>query len=115
MRSIIKRYSTFVAFPVKVNGEVVNTVQAIWAQEKTAVTEEQYDEFYRFISGSYDKPMFRLHFRADAPIELKCLFYVPRFHSEKFGMGRTELGVNLYCRKVLIESKPPDLLPDWLR
>lgn len=113
--SIIKRYSTFVAFPVKVNGEVVNTVQAIWAQEKTAVTEEQYDEFYRFISSSYDKPMYRLHFRADAPIELKCLFYVPRFHSEKFGMGRTELGVNLYCRKVLIESKPPDLLPDWLR
>ena len=38
-----------------------------------------------------------------------------RFHSEKFGMGRTELGVNLYSRKVLIESKPKDLLPEWLR
>jgi HSP90 family molecular chaperone len=30
-------------------------------------------------------------------------------------MGRVELGVNLYSRKVLIESKPPDLLPGWLR
>lgn len=46
---------------------------------------------------------------------MKCLFYVPRFHSEKFGMGRTEMGVNLYSRKVLIESKPKDLLPEWLR
>jgi HSP90 family molecular chaperone len=45
--SIIKKYSAFVAFPVKVNGETVNTVQAIWAMEKTAVTEEQYNDFYR--------------------------------------------------------------------
>ena len=30
-------------------------------------------------------------------------------------MGRIEPGVNLYSRKVLIESKPKDLLPDWLR
>jgi len=104
-----------VAFPIKVNGEAVNVVQAIWTKEKTAVTEEQYDDFYRFIANTYDKPIFRLHFRADAPIELKCLFYVPRFHSEKFGMGRTEMGVNLYSRKVLIESKPADLLPEWLR
>jgi hypothetical protein len=69
----------------------------------------------RFIASAYDKPQYRLHFRSDAPIELKCLFYVPRFHSEKFGMGRVEPGVNLYSRKVLIEAKPADLLPGWLR
>ena len=57
--SIIKRYSSFVAFPIKVNGEAVNVVQAIWAKEKTAVTEEQYDDFYRFIANTYDKPVYR--------------------------------------------------------
>jgi TNF receptor-associated protein 1 len=36
--------------------------------------------------------MFTLHFRADAPIDLKCLLYVPSFHTEKFGMGRIEPG-----------------------
>lgn len=35
------------SFPVKVNGEVVNTVQAIWTMDKTAVTEDQYNDFYR--------------------------------------------------------------------
>jgi len=115
IKSIIKKYSNFVSFPVKLNGELVNTVSAIWTMEKSAVTEEQYKEFYRFIANAYDEPKYRLHFRTDAPIDLKCLFYVPRFHSEKFGMGRTELGVNLYSRKVLIESKPKDLLPEWLR
>ena len=39
--SIIKKYSNFVSFPVKLNGEVVNTVSAIWTMEKSAVTEEQ--------------------------------------------------------------------------
>ncbi|KAJ1432449.1 Hsp90 protein-domain-containing protein [Ochromonadaceae sp. CCMP2298] len=115
IKSVIKRYSSFVAFPVKVNGEVVNTVQAVWAMEKTAVTEQMYDDFYRFVANAYDKPKYRLHFRTDAPIDLKCLFYIPSLHNEKFGMGRTDPGVNLYSRKVLIEAKPADLLPSWLR
>jgi len=86
--SIIKKFSSFVAFPVRVNGELVNTVNAIWTMDKKEVTDEQYDEFYRFIASSYDMPRYRLHFRTDAPIDLKCLFFVPTFHMEKFGMGR---------------------------
>lgn len=115
IKSVIKKYSSFVSFPIKLNGQVVNTVSALWTQDKKSVTEAQYKEFYKFISNAYDEPKFTLHFRADAPIDLKCLFFVPSFHSEKYGMGRMELGVNLYSRKVLIESKPKDLLPDWLR
>lgn len=103
------------SFPIKVNGEIVNTVSAIWTQDKKSVTDQQYEDFYKFIANAFDKPRYRLHFQADAPIDLKCLFFVPTFHAEKFGMGRTEPGVNLYSRKVLIESKPKDLLPEWLR
>jgi Hsp90 protein len=56
------------------------------------LTTAQYNEFYKYIAGAYDTPMFTLHFRADAPIDLKCLLYVPSFHTEKFGMGRIEPG-----------------------
>ena len=31
------------------------------------------------------------------------------------GFGRTEPGVSLYCRKVLIEQHSKNILPDWLR
>lgn len=41
-----------------------------------------------------------LHFRTDAPLDLKVLFFVPSFHGEKFGMGRLDPGVSLYSRKV---------------
>lgn len=115
LRSIIKRYSNFVSFPIKVNGEVVNTVPALWTQSPSQVTDEQYDEFFKFVSHQYDKYTYKLHFKTDAPLDLKTLFYVPKHHSEKYGMGRMEPGVNLYSRKVLIESKPKDLLPDWMR
>lgn len=94
---------------------MVNTVSAIWVQDKKSVTASQYEDFYKFIANAYDKPKYTLHFRADAPIDLKCLFFVPTFHTEKFGMGRMEPGVNLYSRKILIENKPKDLLPEWLR
>ena len=115
IKEIIKKYSNFVSFPIKVNNEVVNTVSAIWLQDKKSITDSQYTEFYKFISNAFDEPLFKLHFQTDAPIDLKALFFFPRFHSEKFGMGRIEPGVNLYSRKVLIESKPKDLLPEWLR
>ena len=59
--------------------------------------------------------MYRLHYRADAPLEIKTLLYVPTHHTEKYGMGRMEPGVSLYSRKVLIEKDSPDILPDWLR
>jgi len=53
--------------------------------------------------------------RADAPIEIKALLYVPSYHSEKHGLGRMDPGVSLYSRKVLIESKSEKILPDWMR
>eukprot|EP00501_MAST-03F_sp_TOSAG23-6_P000272 GSMAST32.ASY1.ANO1.278.1 assembled CDS len=45
---------------------------------------------------------------------LKSLFYVGNMHTEKMGMGKMDPGVNLYSRKVLIDSKAK-LLPEWLR
>lgn len=115
IESILKKYSNFVNFPIFLNGTRVNTMEAVWAVEPKQVTDETHEEFYKFISNAFDVPLSTLHFRADAPLEIKALFYVPSFHTEKHGMGRLEPGVGLYSRKVLIEAKSKDILPDWLR
>jgi molecular chaperone HtpG len=115
IEEIIKKYSTFVQFPVKVAGEVLNTVQAIWLKNKSDVTEEEYKEFYKFQANAFDDPRFWLHFSADAPLEINALLFAPTENMEGFGFGRMEPGVSLYCRKVLIDSQPKNLLPDWLR
>lgn len=115
VRGLLERYSNYVSFPIFLNGDRVNKVEALWLKNKKEVTDEQYTEFYKFASGMYDEPRFRLHFSADAPLAIHSLLFVPKENQEKWGFGRMEPGVALYCRKVLIDEKPEKLLPEWLR
>jgi molecular chaperone HtpG len=115
LERIVKRYSNFVAFPLELDGKRVNTVQAIWARSKNEVKEEEYKEFYEYLAHDNEAPKYRLHFTADAPIAIQALLFVPSRSLEMPGMVRQESEVHLYCRKVLIESKPKGLLPEWLR
>ncbi len=115
LERIIKRYSSFVPFPIELGGNRLNTVQAIWARSKNEIKEEEYNEFYRFIGHDQDEPLLRLHFSADAPLAIQTLLFVPKRNMETMGMTRVESEVNLYCRKVLIQAKAKGLLPEWLR
>ncbi len=115
IKSIVKKYSAFVQFPVSVNGEKVNTVDAIWLRSKAEVKEEEYEEFYKFQANDYEAPLMRLHFSADAPLEINALLFVPKRNMEKLGMFRNENKVSLHCRKVLIDQEPKNLFPEWLR
>ena len=115
IKGIIKQYSNFVPFPIKVKGETVNTVQAIWARNKNEIKEEEYSEFYKFIGNAFDDPLLRLHFVADAPLAINALLFVPKENIERLGFGRMTSGVNLYCQKVLIEQHSENIMPEWLR
>jgi TNF receptor-associated protein 1 len=112
---IIHRYSSFVPFPIELNTKRLNTVQAIWARNKKEIKAEEYNEFYTFVGHDHDKPLFRLHFSADAPLAIQALLFVPSRNFETLGMGRIDSEVNLYCRKILIQAKAKGLFPDWLR
>ncbi len=115
VEEVLKKYSNFVNFPIYLNGNRLNTVSAIWGDDPSSISDEQYSEFYKYIANAFDEPLDKLHYRADAPLDIKALFFVPSFHSEKYGMGRMEPSVSLYSRKVLIEAKSPNILPDWMR
>jgi len=115
IKDIIQRYSSFVPFPINLNGEKVNVVQALWLRNKSEITDEEYAEFYKFQSNALDEPRYRLHFSADAPLAINALIFTPKDNPERYGFGRVEPGVALYCRNVLIDPKPDQLLPEWLR
>ncbi|MCL1791819.1 MAG: molecular chaperone HtpG [Peptococcaceae bacterium] len=115
IKQIINKYSNFVPYPVSVNGDKVNTVEAIWVKNKNEISGEEYDEFYKFYTGAYDDPLGRLHFSSDAPLSLHALLYMPGSNMERFGFSRIERGVNLFCKKVLIQEKSETILPEWMR
>lgn len=115
IKSILEKYSNFVTFPINLNGERINKVEALWMKSKSDITEEQYEDFYKFTSKSFDKPRHTMHFSADAPLAINALLFTPTENTEQFGMGQMEAGVSLYCKRVLIDAKPAKLLPEWLR
>ena len=115
IKRLITQYSNFVAFPIKVKGETVNTVQALWTRSKNEIKDEEYNEFYKFIGNAFEEPSLRLHFSVDAPLAINALLFVPKENIEGFGFGRSKPGVNLYCQKILIEQHSENILPEWLR
>ena len=115
LETTINNYSTFIQFPIKVNGEALKTMSALWLKNKKDISDEDYKEFYKFQAKAFDDPQFWLHFSADAPLEINALLFTPTENMEGFGFGRIEPSVSLYCRKVLIDEAPKNLIPEWLR
>ncbi len=115
VESIIKRYSAFVPFPIKLEDETVNTVQALWTRNRSEITDEEYNEFYKFVGNAMDEPVYRLHFSADAPLMINALLFVPKENFEVMGFGKMDPGVNLYCQRILIDQHSKNILPEWLR
>jgi molecular chaperone HtpG len=115
VESIIKQYSAFVPFPIKLEDEVINTVQALWTRNRSEITDEEYNDFYKFIGNAGDEPAYRLHFSADAPLMINALLFVPKENFEVLGFGKVDPGVNLYCQRILIDQHSKTILPEWLR
>lgn len=113
---IAKKHSNFISYSIKVNGEKINDVQAIWYREKKEITNEEYQRFYEAVNNNTKLPYkFFIHFVTDTPREIKTILYFPSNNSEKFGMGEETSGVSLYSKKVLIKAKCNELLPRYLR
>ncbi|MFD0894295.1 molecular chaperone HtpG [Luteolibacter ambystomatis] len=115
IKHLIETYSNFVGFPILLGGERVNHVEALWLKNKADITEDEYKAFYQFTAKAFDEPAYRLHFSADAPIVINALLFIPSENPERWGMSKMEPAVALYCRKVLIDSAPKGLLPEWMR
>jgi TNF receptor-associated protein 1 len=115
IEQIIKRYSNFVSVPIELNGKVVNTVQPLWTKNRSEISTEEYNEFYKYLAHDTDAPRYRLHFNADAPLSIRAVLFAPERNSELVTLSRQDGEVHLYCKRVLITPKAKGLLPDWLR
>jgi len=116
VRDIIKKYSNFVGSDVSLNNEKTNQLKPVWLMDPKEVDAETHDDFYKYVANAFDKPRFTLHYRTDAPMDIRALLYFPENRPGMFETSREgEAGVALYCRKVMIKSKADNLLPKWLR
>ncbi len=115
LEQIIKKHSNYVSFPIYLRGEVVNQRTALWRQSPSQVEEEAYNEFYRQLTLDVEKPLLHLHIVADAPVEIRSILFIPSRRERGILHLRTDYGLRLYSRKVLIQEYNKDLLPEYLR
>jgi len=114
LENVIKKHSNFIAFPIYLENEKVNTVTAIWRELKSSIKKEQYDEFYKFLTYDTEPPMDVIHKSVDAPIQFNALLFIPKKSNDLFFYDRENYGLDLYVRRVLIQHKNKDLLPEYL-
>ncbi len=115
IKSIINQHSKFVPFPIYLDGEKIESVEAIWTQPRTSLKEKDYHEFYRFFQNANEDPEAYLHLSSDAPVQFNAIFYVPKTNTEIYGWVKSDPGVDLYSKKILIQKACRDLLPEYLR
>lgn len=114
VKAIIREHSSFISFPIKVGEERINTQPAIWREPKFNIAEEQYNDFYKFLTYDPDPPLLTIHVSVDAPVQYNTLLFVPGRSLDLPGMAPEPVGLDLYCQRVLIRRGDKDLIPEYL-
>lgn len=116
LKFIVRKYSTFVPHPIKLDNETLNEQKPIWVEPKNQVTEEQHNGFYQWLTHHADeKPLWHLHLSSDSPIQFHSILYCPPSNFELLGFGQIEHGINLCAKRILVQDDSRDLLPEYLR
>src|SRR5215212_1893438 len=117
LKNIIHKHSEYIGFPIYVGEEkqAVNKQTSIWRMSKQNVTEEQYKDFYKQLTLDFEDPLLHVHVVTDAPVQLYALLFVPGKAERGMFSPRSEDGLKLYSRNILIDEYNKDLLPEYLR
>ena len=115
VNEIIKKYSNFADFPIHVNGEQVNTISALWQKNKNEVTDEDLEEFYKFISNDFNPILGHLHLSIEGQVNFKAMVFVPETAPFDFSRGEDLKSLQLYANRIFIQDDCKELLPEYLR
>ena len=137
--AIVKKYSDYVRYPIQMEREksrqkpepdpkpedykpewetyteleTLNSMIPIWKKQKSEVTDEEYNSFYKDKFGDYADPARVIVSRTEGTANYNALLFVPSHRPYDFYTKDYEKGLALYASGVLIMEKCADLLPDY--
>jgi molecular chaperone HtpG len=133
LQQLVKKYSNHIAFPIFLTydksewketekksvktrtTEQVNAASALWRRSKNELTEEDYKELYKSLTGEGEDPLFWFHTKAEGSLEYTTLFYIPAQAPLDLYRADYQAGVKLYVKRVFILEDAKELLPPYLR
>jgi molecular chaperone HtpG len=90
-------------------------MKAIWAKNKSDLTDQEYDEFYKHLAHDWNAPLDRLHFKMEGTTEYTGLLYIPSQAPFDIFQPDFQHGVRLYCKRVFIMDHCAELIPEYFR
>ncbi len=137
--AIVKKYSDYIRYPIQMERtksrqkpepdpkpenytpeweeytelETLNSMVPIWKKQKSEVTDEEYNTFYKNHFGDYADPARVIVSRTEGTANYNALLFVPSHRPYDYYTKEYEKGLALYASGVLIMDKCADLLPDY--
>jgi molecular chaperone HtpG len=123
LRSLVRRYSDHIAFPVRMpkegeatlEYEAVNRGTALWARPKGEIKDEEYVEFYRHLTHDSGEPLTWSHNRVEGKRDYTSLIYIPGTAPYDLWQRDAARGLKLYVRRVFIMDDAEQFLPLYMR
>jgi molecular chaperone HtpG len=135
LRSIIQKYSDHISLPIvmpsgkageakegeegqqdkKAEEITVNRASALWARPKSELTDTDYQDFYRHISGDFGEPLAYLHSKIEGTYEYTLLLFIPSRAPYDIWIPDARRGIRLHVRRVFIMEDTGQLMPAYLR
>jgi molecular chaperone HtpG len=123
LRSLVRRYSDHIAFPVRMpkegaatlEYEAVNRGTALWARSKSEIKDEEYTEFYQYLTHDPGEPLTWSHNRVEGKRDYTSLIYIPAAAPFDLWQRDGARGLKLYVRRVFIMDDAEQFLPLYLR
>lgn len=134
IREIVKRYSDFITWPIRMAAEddgaaaegeeggktpagpeTINSMKALWARSKDEVTEAEYSELYKHISHDWTDPLETVRMQAEGTFEYQALLFIPSHASPDLFTQGHKRGVQLYVKRVFVMDDCEALMPEYLR
>ena len=138
LRSVIKKYSDHITFPIMMLGEVppvpepeegeeaaipepatleqVNAASALWTKPKSEISDEDYQSFYKAISNDFEDALVWAHNRVEGNQEYTSLLYIPKKAPfDLYDGNHQRNGIKLFVQRVFIMDEAEKLMPRYLR
>jgi molecular chaperone HtpG len=131
IRSIVVKYSDYIRYPIKmdvekqtlkegtkdefdnhIEVETLNSMVPLWRKNKSEITEEDYNNFYKDKFFDYENPLLSIHSKTEGTATYNALIFIPSKTPYNYYTKEYEKGLQLYASGVLIMDKCADLLPD---
>ncbi|MES9838313.1 MAG: molecular chaperone HtpG [Candidatus Thiodiazotropha sp.] len=130
LRSVISKFSDHITIPVEMEKEYygedeekpetpeferVNKGTALWMRNRSEISEEEYQEFYKHVSHDFENPLLHVHNKVEGNNEYTALLYIPQRAPFDLWDRDQKHGVKLFVRRVFIMDEADKLMPRYLR